>query len=151
MQSVLVIESHETTGIMVSSALEGAGFTVTCVSNPSEGLEQLCESFYHLIVMNSSLPEIFGEDARLIIRRASYLPMIVLGESHDIAQSLELGADAFMTKPPLLRELVARARNLINRKPFYPYKDRFSNWNNSILANYPSFVEDDNQDQYGDI
>jgi len=60
-----------------------------------------------------------GEDACLRIRQASYLPLIVLGTKEEAAEVLELGADAYMTKPPSLRELVARVRTLLRRKPRY--------------------------------
>jgi len=58
-----------------------------------------------------------GEDPCLRIRQASYLPIIVLGSDEQAAEMLELGADAYMTKPPSLSELVARVRALLRRKP----------------------------------
>ncbi len=53
------------------------------------------------------------------IRQASYLPIIVLGSQEKAAETLELGADAYMTKPPSPSELVARVRSLLRRKPRY--------------------------------
>ena len=57
-----------------------------------------------------------GEDPCLRIRQASYLPIIVLGSKEEAAEMLELGADAYITKPPSLAELVARVRTLLRRK-----------------------------------
>ena len=148
-QSVLVIESNEQIGTKIKSALQGAGFMVTCVANALEGLEQLCTSSYSLIVMNSSLPEVCGEDARVLIRRACYLPIIVIGERQDVAESLELGADAFIATPPLLRELVARVKSLLSRKLSLTYKNSTINWDNQILTNYFVLSDDDIKDQYG--
>ena len=58
-----------------------------------------------------------GEDAYLRIRQATYVPIVVLGSQEETAEALEFGADAFMTKPPGLSELVARVKRLLQRKP----------------------------------
>ena len=69
--------------------------------------------------MANELSMVNGEDPCLRIRQASYLPIIVLGNQGEAAEMLESGADAFMTKPPSLSELVARVRVLLRRKPRY--------------------------------
>ena len=56
-----------------------------------------------------------GEDPVLLIRQASLLPIIVLGSRQETVETLESGADAYMTKPPSLVELVARVRALLRR------------------------------------
>jgi DNA-binding response OmpR family regulator len=121
--NVLVIAKDDTVGIMIAGALEGAGFTVTSASDGMEGLEKLLKSYIDIIVMDGTLPDVYGGDARIRIRQASNLPIIVIGENHDVAESLELGADAFMPRPPILRELVARVRNLLNRTPDFVYRN----------------------------
>ena len=50
------------------------------------------------------------------MRRASYVPIIVLGEGEEAAEILELGADAFMATPPDARELKARVGSILRRK-----------------------------------
>jgi len=58
-----------------------------------------------------------GEDPCLRIRQACYLPIIVLGNREEAAEMLEFVADAYMTKPLSLSELVARVHALLRRKP----------------------------------
>jgi DNA-binding response OmpR family regulator len=65
------------------------------------------------------LPTVNGEDPYLRIRQASYLPIIVIGNEEEAAETLEFGADAYMTRPPSLSELVARVHVLLRRKPRY--------------------------------
>ena len=60
-----------------------------------------------------------GEDPYVQIRQASYLPIIVIGSQEEAVDMLELGADAYMTKPPSLSELVARVGSLLRRRPRY--------------------------------
>jgi DNA-binding response OmpR family regulator len=135
--NVLVIESDEKVGTMITSALEGAGFIVTYAKDGLEGLEKLLKAYIDIIVMDGALPKVYGGDARIRIRQASYLPIIVIGENHDVAESLELGADAFMPRPPILCELVARVRSLFNRTPACIYRDQ------DTMEDYPLFQEDD--------
>lgn len=115
---------------------------VTCARDGLEGLEKLIESSIDVIVMGSTLPRVYGEDARIRIRQASYRPIIVIGENHDVAESLELGADAFMPKPPLLRELVARVRSLLLRTPAVIKRDPDGIPDININDGYPRFMDD---------
>lgn len=57
------------------------------------------------------------ENPYLWVRQASYMPILVLGGEEGTAEMLELGADAYMTKPLDLNELVARVKSLLRRKP----------------------------------
>lgn len=56
------------------------------------------------------------EDFCLRIRQASYIPIIALGNEKDSMETLELGADAYMVRPPSIVELVARVNSLLRRK-----------------------------------
>jgi DNA-binding response OmpR family regulator len=141
--SVLIIEKDELVGIMLARALEAAGYEVIRAQDAREGLMKLYESYPDIIIINRGIPEIFGEDAFVRVRQASYLPLIVLGNSDDAAESLEMGADAFMTYPPSLRELVARVRNLLNRKLKSDNKNGGTGMNIDTLKNNPP-TQDDN-------
>jgi len=115
---------------------------VTCAGDGLEGLEKLIESSIDIIVMGSALPKVYGEDARIRIRQASYRPILVIGENQDVAESLELGADAFMPTPPVLRELVARVRSLLHRTPAVIRRDQDFTVNSDIINGYPRFLDD---------
>lgn len=77
------------------------------------------EAYPDLIIVAREPPAVYEEDPYLRIRQASYLPIIVLGSQEEAAETLEYGADAYMTKPPSLSELVARVHVLLRRKPSY--------------------------------
>jgi DNA-binding response OmpR family regulator len=113
---ILVIEQDEALQVRIGAALEGAGFKVTTANDTLGGLKSLYESYPDLVIMARDLPMVSGEEPCLRLRVASYLPLIVLGSGSEAAETLELGADAYMAKPPSLVELVARVRALLRRK-----------------------------------
>ncbi|MBI3930528.1 MAG: response regulator transcription factor [Chloroflexi bacterium] len=79
-------------------------------------MKKLYEAYPDLIIMARELPLVNGEDPCLRIREACYLPIIAVGAAEEAVEILELGADAYVTKPVNLRELVARVQTLLRRK-----------------------------------
>ena len=114
---IILIEPDEALKVGIKAALEGAGFSVITAGNVLEGLKNAHESYPDLAIMANELPLVNGEEPVLYLRQTSYLPILVLGNDEEMAETLELGADAYMTKPPSLVELVARVRSLLRRKP----------------------------------
>ncbi|MBA7668091.1 Alkaline phosphatase synthesis transcriptional regulatory protein PhoP [subsurface metagenome] len=111
MKRVLIIEGEPNLRGELASALTEAGFSVITAGNVLEGLKKAYESCPDLAIMDSELPLVKGV---LYLRQTSYL---VLGNYEEMTEMLELGADACMTKPPSLVELVARVHSLLRRKP----------------------------------
>ena len=81
-----------------------------------DGIKRLYEAYPDVVIAGSELMMTNGEEAYLRIRQVSYLPIIVIGSKEEAAEVLELGADAFVTRPPSLSELVARVNRLLQRK-----------------------------------
>jgi len=114
---ILVIENDEVAAERIVSFLEEAGYDVVRAADAAVGLARLYETRPDLVVMAGSLPVINGEDPCLRVRQASYLPIIILGGIYNAVEALELGADAYMNKPPSREELVARVNALLRRRP----------------------------------
>ena len=71
------------------------------------------------LVLDVMLPGISGLDALTRIRARWHLPVLMLsgrGEPVDRILGLELGADDYLAKPAMPRELVARLRALLRRQ-----------------------------------
>ena len=99
--------------------MTAAGFQVTEVADGYQGLSSIYESRPDLVIMAQDLPVPNAEELCSQLRQASHLPIIVLGSREkgvDETEMLELGADAYMSKPPALIELIARVRSLLRRK-----------------------------------
>lgn len=96
-----------------------AGFQVTEVADGYQGLSSIYESCPDLVIMVQDLLVPNAEELCLRLRQVSYLPIIVLGSRKkgvDETEMLELGADAYMSKPPAPIELIARVRSLLRRR-----------------------------------
>ena len=117
----------------MSAALEGAGYEVSRASGALEGLNKIYQTLPDMIIMDSEFGIVDGEDTYTHIRQASFLPMIVLGNHEEVGDVLELGADAFMTKPPNLIELVARVGRLLKQKHIYSTKENNQKYNEDRL------------------
>jgi DNA-binding response OmpR family regulator len=71
-----------------------------------------------LVIVAEQAPGINVEELCSRLPQASHLPIIVLGNSQEGSHGvrlLEAGADAYMSTPPDLVELVARVRSLLRR------------------------------------
>jgi len=115
--SVVVIERDEPLALGIASALEQAGHTVEILSEPDETMKHLYQYHPDLVIISEEFSKIDGEILCSRIRKASYLPIIYLGSNNRIIEALESGFDAYIGRPPDLRELVARVQSLIRRKP----------------------------------
>lgn len=113
---ILVVEQDKALAVKAAAALEEAGYNVVTASDAFDGLKKLYQVCPDLIVVARELPMVNGEDPWLRMRQASYVPIIVLGSQEEVSETLELGADAYITKPPDIGELMARVNSLLRRK-----------------------------------
>jgi len=113
---VLVIEQNRILRANVAKALEKAGYTVEATSRVLDGLRKLDEKTPDLVIMGRDLPTVEGEEVWARVRQVSYLPTIVLGTEDRTVETLQSGADAYMTMPLALDELVARVHAMLRRR-----------------------------------
>jgi two-component system response regulator ArlR len=113
---ILLIEADEALAGEIASTLQQAGYHIVTAGGPLEGLKKLHESQPDLVITARELLPVDGEYSFLRLRRASYLPIVVMGSEKEAAETLESGADAYVTTPPNLIELLARVRSLLRRK-----------------------------------
>ena len=73
-----------------------------------------------LVLLDVMLPKISGVDVCRELRRRSTVPIIMVtakGMEIDTVVGLEVGADDYVASPTKLRELVARMRAVLRRRP----------------------------------
>lgn len=111
---VLVVVGDRDTRELLAQTFAGHGFRAPCASDVVSGLFQLGLVQPDLVVLDAN-----GWETLRQIRALSNVPIIALIEDDPMAriESLDQGADYYVTKPPSLRELEAKARALFRRGP----------------------------------
>jgi two-component system, OmpR family, response regulator CpxR len=105
---------------LLSECLQCEGFEVATVHDSAAVLQRLRDPLLRpdLLILDVMMPGQSGLDALRELRGQHRLPVIMLsarGEPVDRVIGLELGADDYMAKPCLPRELVARVRAHLRR------------------------------------
>ncbi|WP_460683033.1 response regulator [Modestobacter lapidis] len=117
-RSVLIIEDDDGIRRIVSMTLQREGLEVIEAASGEEGLQRLAEHPIDIVLLDLMLPGLDGFEVCREIRRVSSTPVIMVtarADSHDVVAGLEAGADDYITKPFVAKELSARIRALARR------------------------------------
>ncbi|MDF2681911.1 MAG: DNA-binding response regulator [Brevibacillus sp.] len=104
---------------LLQSYLQSAGLQVKAFSSGTDVLPYLDEELQpHLWILDIMMPDIDGYELLRLIREKSNVPIIFISardQDVDKIIGLELGSDDYLAKPFLPRELVIRAKKLLQR------------------------------------
>ena len=115
---VLVVDDEPSICELLSMALRYEGWDVRTAHDGTDAVREAREFRPDAVVLDVMLPGMTGLDALSQIRAGWDLPVLMLsgrGEPLDRIIGLELGADDYLPKPAMPRELVARLRALLRR------------------------------------
>ncbi len=115
---VLVVDDEANIVDLLKIALERAGWTVLTALNATEGERLVRSNPVDLILLDIMMPGRDGFSLCRDLRAFTNVPIIMLTarkDTEDIVRGLELGADDYITKPFVLRELVARISAIFSR------------------------------------
>ncbi len=118
--SVLVVEDEESFVDALTIGLEREHFDVSVARDGVAALNLFAQTHFDVVLLDLMLPKMSGLDVCRSIRATSNVPIIIVsakGEEVDMVLMLEIGADDYVTKPYRLRELVARIRAVLRRRP----------------------------------
>lgn len=114
----MVVEDDDEIRLVLRYALEDEGYRVLEAPNGEDALLLGQDEDPDAVLVDLRLPGIHGLDVVRSIRATSRVPIIVVtaqADSHDVVTGLEAGADDYVTKPFVTKELMARIRAQIRR------------------------------------
>lgn len=115
---ILIAEDDPDISELLSLYLENAGYTVFTALNGRSALEIFQEKQISLALVDIMMPGLNGYDLILRLREVSNIPVIILSAksaASDRVFGLDVGADAYLTKPFNPLEVLANIRALLRR------------------------------------
>lgn len=118
MERVLLIDDDKELCALLTEYLAPEGLAVEPCHTGGQGLARALSGDYDAALLDVALPDTSGFDVLGTIRSRSALPVLMLtgrGDDVDRIVGLEMGADDYVPKPFVPRELLARLRAVLRR------------------------------------
>ena len=119
---VLVIDDDAAVLRYITRSLRTAGYRVDSAADGLAGVAMARQHFPDLVVCDISMPRLDGHEVLRQLRQfpvTSTVPFIFLtgrGDRSDVRQGMQLGADDYLSKPFVARELVEAVGSRLARR-----------------------------------
>lgn len=118
MFTLLFIEDDEAIRTALRLVLEDEGYEVAVAGDGETGIKMFGQIEPDLVLLDLRLPDISGFEVCRAIRRTSITPVIMVTaqtDTSDLVNGFDAGADDYVTKPVVPKELAARIRAALRR------------------------------------
>jgi two-component system phosphate regulon response regulator PhoB len=118
---VVIIEDERDVARLLEFNLRGAGFEVSSAATGATGIAAVVRDKPDVVVLDLMLPDQSGYEvckqirADPVVGDVGVLMLTAKGEAEDRILGLEVGADDYVVKPFVVREVVLRVTALANR------------------------------------
>jgi DNA-binding response OmpR family regulator len=115
---ILAVEDDDRIRTSLRLALEDEGYEVQEADSGEAAIELHEREAPDLVLVDLMLPGMTGFEVVRALRRTSDVPIVIVTarvDSHDVVAGLEAGADDYVRKPFVVKELAARIRALLRR------------------------------------
>jgi two-component system KDP operon response regulator KdpE len=116
---LLIVDDEPALRKALRTSLTASGFDVSEARNGDEALSMLPDTPVDVVLLDINMPGRTGIEVCRRIRTSSMRTGIIMvtvrDSEEDKVQALEAGADDFITKPYLLREMIARLYAVLRR------------------------------------
>jgi two-component system phosphate regulon response regulator PhoB len=120
-RKVVIIEDERDVARLLEFNLRSSGFFVASAASGGLGLEEVRRHRPDVVVLDLMLPDLSGYEvckqirADPVVGDSGVLMLTAKGEAEDRILGLEVGADDYVVKPFVVREVVLRVTALANR------------------------------------
>jgi two-component system KDP operon response regulator KdpE len=116
---VLVVDDEPAMRRALRATLSASGFAVEEARDGEEAVELVAQMCVELVLLDSNMPGMGGVEAcrriRALVPHAGIVMITIRDTEDDKIEALEAGADDYVTKPFLVRELIARLQAVLRR------------------------------------
>ncbi|WP_164216048.1 response regulator transcription factor [Virgibacillus sp. YIM 98842] len=128
---ILIIEDDQEISKLLTVILTKSGMDSVVAYSGTEGILQLQNNHYDLILLDLMLPGMSGEELIKQVREESAIPIIVVSAKIDIEDKvhvLKMGADDYITKPFNQKEVIARVEVQLRKSSPHPVRSAEKVW-----------------------
>ncbi|MEA4912053.1 MAG: response regulator transcription factor [Oscillospiraceae bacterium] len=115
-QTILIVEDEPGIGNFIETSLSSNGYAVLRAKDGSTALMLITSHCPDLVLLDLGLPDMDGAKIIRAVRAWSGIPIVVVSaraHERDKVETLDLGADDYVTKPFSSAELLARIRTAL--------------------------------------
>jgi two-component system, OmpR family, KDP operon response regulator KdpE len=117
-RNILVVDDEPQITRVLKTTLSSQGYSIRTAADGKQALQEMKGWSPDLVITDLRMPNMDGRELCRAIRAESRVPIIVLsvkGEEAIKVESLDAGADDYITKPFNVNELLARVRAALRR------------------------------------
>lgn len=109
---ILIVEDDAETASIFSQMLELHGYQVEVAHGSGQAMLKLNRQLPDLVLLDVMMPDVSGLEVCRYLRRdphTAHLPVVIVSakaQNEDIAEGLEAGATAYLTKPISMEQLI---------------------------------------------